>query len=73
MEVKTARHVRIAILIVCVCLGFLVLFAAPMPYGPTFGLFLVVFGLWFSRFVYLRLVPPSSRLQNWHKRQLDEE
>ncbi|WP_172972082.1 hypothetical protein [Roseibium aquae] len=61
MSPRSARRLRLFILLDFILCGFAAVFLVPMPYGPTLGLFLVVFGLWVSRFIYFRLVPRPQR------------
>jgi len=46
---------------------FAVVLVAP-PYGPTLGLFLVVFGLWLGRRLFNRLATPDEVREDLRQR-----
>lgn len=54
MEVG-AQTVRFLIQLGFAFAGMLAVVFVPPPYGPTLGLFLLVFGLWLGRRVFLRM------------------
>lgn len=50
-----AQTIRFLIQISFALAGMVAVVLIPAPYGPTLGLFLVVFGLWLGRRVFTRI------------------
>ena len=50
-----AQTIRFLIQVGFALAGMLAVVFVPPPYGPTLGLFLLVFGLWLGRRVFKRL------------------
>ncbi len=50
-----AQTIRFLIQVSFAMVGMVAVVFVPAPYGPTLGLFLVVFGLWLGRRVFMRI------------------
>lgn len=55
-----AQTIRFLIQLAFAFAGMAAIVLVPAPYGPVLGLFLVVFGLWFGRRVFMRIATPDE-------------
>jgi membrane protein implicated in regulation of membrane protease activity len=63
-----AQTIRFLIQLGFAFAGLLAVVLVSSPYGPTLGLFLVVFGLWLGRRVFNRLATPDEVREDLRQR-----